>query len=123
MRFLNSGARRLLVETRYEIKKILAGMPPGLFLNLLTLWEITGELSPREANALRETAADILDKNECIKPSDLKINGGDLINAGIPKGKAVGRALAFLLDEAHKNPEINERDALLKIIGKIKQPV
>lgn len=47
--------------------------------------------------------------------SQLAINGGDLINAGIPEGPEIGRVLNALMDAVVDNPELNSRDALLEL--------
>ena len=51
--------------------------------------------------------------NDILK--QLAINGRDLENTGIPKGEALGRTLAYLLDEVHKSPELNDREKLLQM--------
>jgi tRNA nucleotidyltransferase (CCA-adding enzyme) len=99
---------------RVGIKKIMALMSVSWFFNILTLQKITGA---DEAAALTENIArDILEKGECVTLSDLKINGSDLIDAGVPAGKAVGEMLAHLLNEAHLHPEINKRETLLAMV-------
>ena len=47
------------------------------------------------------------------------MSGDDLIEAGIPKGKQIGRILNTLLDEVLTDPDQNERGALLKRAGQL----
>ncbi len=57
----------------------------------------------------------VLDNNEPINTKDLALNGKDMQEAGF-KGVQIGEKLSFLLDEVHKNPNINTKEELLKLI-------
>jgi len=46
---------------------------------------------------------------------DLAIRGEDLLAAGVPPGPAVGQTLRRLLDSVLEQPELNTRDALLRL--------
>ena len=52
-------------------------------------------------------------RGDCIRLKDLAVTGNDLINQGMKPGKAMGRALNFLLDRVIEDPEKNERETLL----------
>jgi tRNA nucleotidyltransferase (CCA-adding enzyme) len=107
--------REKILPERVAIKKILAAMPVSWFFNLMTLQKI---IRPdEELQAIENMAKDILEKGECIYLKDLKISGADLIHAGIPASKAIGETLSYLLAEAHKNPELNQRETLLKMVN------
>lgn len=58
---------------------------------------------------------EIINSNEPYKISHLDISGKDIINLGFD-GKNVGEKLEFLLQEVIKNPSINTREKLLKLI-------
>lgn len=47
--------------------------------------------------------------------ADLAVDGADLCEAGIPKGPAVGRTLARLLEAVVEDPALNQRDVLLAL--------
>ena len=49
----------------------------------------------------------------CFSIRDLKINGKDLIGAGVPEGPRIGRILSDLLEEVIDGACPNERDALM----------
>ena len=49
----------------------------------------------------------------CFSIRDLKINGKDLIGAGVPEGPQIGRILSDLLEEVIDGACPNERDALM----------
>ena len=49
----------------------------------------------------------------CFSIRDLKINGKDLIGAGVPEGPQIGRILSDLLEEVIDGTCPNERDTLM----------
>jgi hypothetical protein len=52
--------------------------------------------------------------------SDLEITGGDLLEVGF-EGPAIGEALNALLREVIGNPEVNNRDWLLRMAAKMRR--
>lgn len=65
-------------------------------------------------NIINNTRIVIANKDP-ITLKDLQVNGGELQNVGI-FGKDIGEILNFLLDEVHKNPNINVKDKLLELL-------
>ena len=57
----------------------------------------------------------ILSRGDCLSLKQLKVTGDDLICAGIPEGKQIGRILNSLLNEVLSDPGKNEREILLEI--------
>lgn len=57
---------------------------------------------------------EILKYNEATALSDLMINGNDLIELGIPKGKAVGAELNRLLALVIEDPALNQKERLIE---------
>ena len=55
----------------------------------------------------------IIRRGDCTEISELKINGNDLIQLGIPKGKMIGETLTNLLNKVIKEPELNTREGLI----------
>lgn len=49
----------------------------------------------------------------CFTLKSLAVSGRDLMAAGLPKGRIVGQALAYLLDAVMAERLPNERDTLL----------
>ena len=49
----------------------------------------------------------------------MKINGNDLINAGIGRGKIMGDVLKKLLDVVIDDPSLNEHETLMSMAGSI----
>lgn len=56
-----------------------------------------------------------LEKDNAFTQKDLKINGKDLIQMGIPAGKNIGTILKFLLESVLDDPKQNEKKILEKI--------
>jgi len=96
------GARTLLDVRRAD----LSAQSPEYFSQFEYLDE-----SERIINELEAEGA-------CTGVSELAVNGRDLIELGIPEGKAVGEALSQLLKEVIAGNVKNERNALLKLTKK-----
>ena len=60
-----------------------------------------------------ELYKEILEREECTSVSELKVNGKDLIEAGIPKGVMIGETLERLLELVIEYPELNTKESLL----------
>ena len=50
-----------------------------------------------------------------MRVSDLAVNGADLAEIGIPKGREMGNLLNALLAEVMKDPDLNQKQALLAL--------
>ena len=55
----------------------------------------------------------------CVKVTDLAVSGADLAAIGIPKGREMGHILNSLLSEVMKDPDLNQKDALLSLAAQI----
>lgn len=55
---------------------------------------------------------EIKEEKQCLKLSDLKVNGYDIIKLGY-KGKKIGEVLDYLLDLVIDDKIKNERDSLM----------
>jgi len=70
----------------------------------------------RRAKALPDSSKlyeNLLARGECTDIAGLKINGKDLMEAGIPKGIMIGQTLERLLELVIENPELNTGEGLL----------
>ena len=56
---------------------------------------------------------------QCVSLKELKVNGQDLIAAGIKKGPKIGQTLQTLLQEVIEEPEKNTREYLLARIKEL----
>ena len=73
-------------------------------------------LEARRAKELKDNSElyqKIIDNAYCTNISELKINGKDLMDAGIPKGTLIGSTLDRLLEMVIERPELNTRESLL----------
>lgn len=61
---------------------------------------------------------EIVKDEECIRIADMKINGADLLELGVPQGKEIGRILGLLFNEIVEQPDLNDRDILLDKVRK-----
>ncbi len=72
----------------------------------------------KELDELNERIDRLLAEEACFSLKDLAVNGRDLLNLGIPKGRAVGECLCWLLDEVMEQRLENEAAVLLKAVRK-----
>ncbi len=75
---------------------------------------------PRKLDPLRRRIEKLLAQDSALGLKDLKIDGNDLAQIGIPRGPVMGRILAELLETVLDDPAQNEREILLRIAGGIK---
>lgn len=61
---------------------------------------------------------DVMLKGDCLHVKDLKVNGHDLIAAGIIDGRKIGEMLNLLLNEVIEGNVKNEREKLMEIVKK-----
>ncbi|MGN0728219.1 CCA tRNA nucleotidyltransferase [Treponema sp.] len=74
-------------------------------------WNLLSELKTRIHNLLEEKSA--------LSIKDMKVNGTQLIEAGIPAGKTMGKILRELFDTITEFPEKNEKETLISLAKKI----
>ncbi|MCL2835076.1 MAG: HD domain-containing protein, partial [Treponema sp.] len=70
---------------------------------------------------LIERIEKILTQSRALSLKDLAVSGSDLMAEGIPAGKRMGIILNELLEAVLEDPELNTRDKLLEIAGKINE--
>ena len=56
--------------------------------------------------------------DECFSLKYLKVNGSDLMNCGMSKGKIIGDTLNLLLNKVIENTLINDKEILLQYVRK-----
>lgn len=64
---------------------------------------------------------DMLLQGNCVSIKELKINGKDLIAIGILPGKELGEILKYLLQCVIEDPDINQKEHLLKMVNQFKK--
>ena len=68
---------------------------------------------------IEEIVDEVLRSRECFSLASLAVTGDDLMGAGIPQGPRIGEVLQALLGRVMEQPELNEKDVLLKMIRNI----
>lgn len=110
-RTMVEAAQTPLAPQKPQIRRFLSKMSRYQFEGCLYLKELDGDDSIEEIRRLwREIEAD----GDCISLKMLAVNGGDLMAAGVEKGKKLGETLAWLLDLVLEHPELNQKETLLK---------
>ena len=61
----------------------------------------------------------ILKDGDCVKTSDLAINGKDLIDMGVNQGPEIGSILNRLLEKVMDDPELNTKEKLTELLDEI----
>jgi putative nucleotidyltransferase with HDIG domain len=111
----DAAVRRFLARVgETEVERLFA-------LRLADGTGMTGIPAPPESlDPLRRRIERILSDREAFKLKDLAIGGNELSSLGIPKGPAMGKILAELLETVLDDPGQNTREKLLEIAGKIR---
>lgn len=116
---------RQIEPTKKSIKRVLNKLGEEMFLDLLKMKraDIKGQnLSYidrlKSVDLLEEIYQEIIDEGQCFRLKDLKLNGNDLIDLGVPKGKEVGIVLNSLLKKVIDNPELNNEEDLSHMVQK-----
>jgi len=76
---------------------------------------IFGKNECKEQDELFSRINSELAKGSVLSVKDLKINGDDLMEAGIEKGPKIGKTLSYLLEMAIDDPSLNEKETLLSL--------
>ena len=74
---------------------------------------VSPEMVEDWAATMHRSVDTVLAEKPCFTLKDLSVSGNDLLQAGIPKGRAVGQCLQALLEMVIDGKLPNERDALL----------
>lgn len=67
-----------------------------------------------------KTYKEIKAAGDALAIKDLNISGKDLLDMGVPQGKAVGEILQTLFEEVIDNPSVNDRDYLINRAKELK---
>ena len=72
----------------------------------------------KKEQVLQETKKlfeEIIEEKNCLSIKELKINGKDLMDMGVPQGKEIGQILSWLLDQVLEDPQLNQRETLMQM--------
>ncbi len=74
---------------------------------------IGGKADLQMLGELKDRIEGILAAKDALSIKDLAVDGNDLMEIGIPKGKRIGFTLAFLFESVLDDPKQNTREQLL----------
>ena len=117
----DSAVRRFIVRVGVENIEDLFDLR---LADMYGMWNESVDMRYSEAIQLllefKERISAQLEKNNAMSLKDLKVNGKDLMQIGIPAGKDLGRILNELMDCVLEDPQMNDKEKLLEIAGKWK---
>lgn len=106
------------------VRRILNKIGPELFEKLMVVQKadtMAKSMYQREEklDRIEKVSAcmkEILEDGDCISLKTLAISGGDLMQAGIPKGPKIGEYLQAALEKVMDHPEENQKEILLEYV-------
>lgn len=114
---------RQIEPTMKSVKRVLNKLGEDVFLDLLKMKraDIKGQNLEyinrvKEVDMLTEIYQEILEENQCFSLKDLALNGRDIINLGVERGKQIGTILDMLLEKVIDQPELNDKKILIDIV-------
>ena len=107
-----------LAVDKIEIRKLLSRVTEYQFLGAMQLKKLDGDETVPELLRLFE---EIKEAGDCVSLKQLAVNGGDLLQQGLEKGKQIGDGLMYLLNLVLEEPELNKKDILLEKINQFKK--
>ena len=99
------------ISSKYEIKKMIMTIGLEDFKNILKIENLRDDIS-----LIKEKFNEIIINSEPIFLKELAISGKDILNLEIKDGKKIKELLEKSLDIVLKNPELNQKNYLLKLI-------
>ena len=112
-----------IAQSPKAVKRCMNKMSPDTFFDVIHMFRADNSAkSPLYASRvhdfdeLERIAKDIVAERACFSLASLAVNGVDLINAGIPKGKKIGEMLNCLLELVINEELENDKDVLMGYI-------
>ncbi len=109
---------RPLVPEKPALRRVMSRIEAALYDDLLDLKDALLPFGvPETGDMLRRARAlsgEIRRDGDCLDLKSLAVKGRDVMDAGVKPGKAVGEALAALLELVLEDPSRNTRDYLLQ---------
>ncbi len=115
-----------LTGKKYLVRKLLVDMGADIFkeyylpfMRAIVEAEVDGTNVNISMEALDEIEAlfsEIIANGDCIAKNQMAVKGADLKAVGVEPGKVMGEVIDRMFEEVLKNPEMNDKDKLLKLI-------
>ena len=105
------------------IRRWVSKLTPELFARLMVVQradinaqsDYHKEQKEQVLNETKRLFEEIIEEKNCLSIKELKINGKDLMDMGVPQGKEIGEILSWLLDQVLEQPVLNERETLTRM--------
>jgi len=110
---MSSLATHDFIDNKISIKKALNFADYDIVYDALVYYR---EILNRDVSSAFKLLDEIITQKEPYKISHLDISGNDIATSGL-SGKQIGEKLNNLLQEVIKNPALNKREKLLKLIS------
>lgn len=107
-----------LAVDKIQIRKLLSRVTEYQFLGAMQLKKLDGDETVPELLRFFE---EIKEAGDCVSLKQLAVNGGDLLQQGLEKGKQIGDGLMYLLNLVLEEPKLNKKDILLEKINQFKK--
>ena len=106
------------------IRRWVSKLTPELFARLMVVQradinaqsDYHKEQKEQVLNETKRLFEEIIEEKNCLSIKELKINGKDLMDMGVPQGKEIGEILSWLLDQVLERPVLNERETLIAMV-------
>lgn len=111
-----------LLQNEHGALKLLQRLPNDLLDPLMHLMraDALAKAAPQESLAkveqLRDGLWELIRLSPALHVGDLAINGKDLLELGVPDGKAVGKMLGYLLEQVIDGKRQNTRESLAQCV-------
>lgn len=116
-RMMVEAAQTPLSPDKIQIRRFLNKLTEYQFDDCLRLKKLDGNPDTEE---IRQLWNEIREDGDCVSLKTLAVNGGDLMAAGVEKGKRLGELLSELLDMVLEKPELNKKDILLEKLEELR---
>ena len=110
-------------NTPNAVKKCMNKISGETFFDLINMFRADNAAQApmcryriKHYDALEKTARDIIEEKSCFSLASLDIDGNDIINLGIPRGKKIGVILNKLLELVINEKLANEKQILIDYV-------
>ena len=116
VKLLTENINEKIYSDPVTIKKWLNRINYENLSNLIKIKKALFDYEYEELTSSETIMEEIIATNQCYSLKTLSVNGQDLIDAGIPKGKNIGIVLNKVLNEVIEGKLENKKDILLNYI-------
>ncbi len=111
--------RRTVNAAGHDLMPVLFEARRGLSENGCNVSLACETFQPDSLDKVEAMYKKVFDDGDATSIKELALTGNDLMAAGVPRGKEIGRVLSALLERVLKDPELNEKEKLLELVGKV----